>query len=108
MADALTEQDFRVKADRAIEQAQHALMDLADHEGFEMDIQGGVLNIEFDDPSPMRFVVSPNGPVRQIWVSALVHSFKLSWSADLGSFALDGETLDALMVRLTHQHLGTG
>ena len=105
MADELSEQDFRVKADRAIEQAQHALMDLADHEGFEMDIQGGVLNIEFEDPSPARFVVSPNAPVRQIWVSALVRSFKLSWSPDQDAFALDGETLDALLLRLAKQHL---
>ena len=105
MADALSEQDFRVKADRAIEQAQQALMDLADHEGFEIDIQGGVLNIEFEEPAPMRFVVSPNAPVRQIWVSALVHSYKLSWSPQQNAFTLDGETLDALLLRLAKQHL---
>jgi len=106
MADELSEQDFRVKADRAIEQAQQSLMDLADHEGFELDIQGGVLNIEFEDPSPARFVVSPNAPVRQIWVSALVRSFKLSWSTSQDAFVLDGETLDALLLRLTRLHLG--
>jgi iron donor protein CyaY len=105
MADELTDQDFRVKADRAVEQAERALMDLADDEGFEMDIEGGVLNIEFEDPAPMRFVVSPNAPVRQIWVSALVQSYKLSWSQELNAFALDGEPLDALLLRLAKQHL---
>jgi len=45
-------------------------------------------------------------PVRQIWVSALVRSFKLSWSPSQEAFVLDGETLDALMARLAHTHLG--
>lgn len=107
MAADLSEQDFRVRADEAIERARRALMDLADREGFELDIQGGVLNIEFEEPGPARFVVSPNSPVRQIWVSALVRSFKLSWAPDLDTFALDGETLDALLLRLAKQHLGS-
>ncbi|MCX6545387.1 MAG: iron donor protein CyaY [Acidobacteria bacterium] len=107
MADeALSEQEFRVKADEAIEAAQHALLGLADAEGFELEIQGGVLNVQFEEPTAARFVVSQNAPVRQIWVSALVRSFKLSWSPELGAFALNGESLTALLVRLTHEHLG--
>ena len=68
-------------------------MDLADREGFEVELQGGVLNIFFEEPTETRFVVSPNAPVRQIWVSALVRSYKLSWSAERGVFELDGEPL---------------
>jgi CyaY protein len=52
-------------------------------------------------------VVSPNAPVRQIWVSALSRSFKLSWSADEKTFALDGERLDALVERLARQFLAS-
>jgi CyaY protein len=107
MADeVLSEQEFRVKADQAIETAQHALLGLAEAEGFDLEIQGGVLNVLFEEPAAARFVVSPNAPVRQIWVSALVRSFKLSWSPELGAFALNGETLVALLDRLTRQHLG--
>jgi CyaY protein len=81
-------------------------MGLSDDEGFDLDIQEGVLNVVFEEPTATRFVVSPNAPVRQIWVSALVRSFKLSWSPELGAFALNGETLTALLDRLAHQHLG--
>jgi CyaY protein len=80
-------------------------MPLADAEGFELELQNGVLQILFEDPSPAKFVVSPNAPVRQIWLSALSRSFKLSWSDDAGGFALDGEPLPALLERLAQQHL---
>jgi CyaY protein len=107
MADeALSEQEFRVRADQAIDTAQRALLELADAEDFEVEVQGGVLNILFEEPTAARFVVSPNAPVRQIWVSALVRSFKLSWSPELNTFALNGETLAALLNRLAHAHLG--
>ena len=106
MADMLTEQDFHVRADAALEALMRTVGDLADREGFEVELQGGVLNVLFEEPAETRFVVSPNTPVRQIWVSALVRSFKLSWSPDQDAFVLDGETLDTLMSRLAHTHLG--
>jgi CyaY protein len=102
---ALTEQDFRVKSDAAIDQARRALMTLADQEGFEIEMQDGVLNLLFEDPSEARFVVSPNAPVRQIWVSAMARSYKLSWNAERGGFVLDDETLPQLLDRLARAHL---
>src|ERR1700687_3121898 len=100
---ALTEQEFRVKSDQAIEQARRALMALADQEGFEIELQDGVLNLLFEEPSEARFVVSPNAPVRQIWVSAMARSYKLAWSPDANAFVLDGETLATLVERLTRE-----
>jgi iron donor protein CyaY len=102
---ALTEQEFRVKSDQAIEQARRALMTLADQEGFEIEMQDGVLNLLFEEPSDARFVVSPNAPVRQIWVSAMAKSYKLSWAPDRDAFALDAETLPQLLERLARTHL---
>jgi CyaY protein len=102
---ALTEQEFRVKSDEAIEQARRALMALADQEGFEIEMQDGVLNLLFEEPSDARFVISPNAPVRQIWVSAMAKSYKLSWAPDRGAFALDAETLPELLDRLARTHL---
>jgi frataxin-like iron-binding protein CyaY len=102
---ALTEQDFRVKSDDALEAARRALLPLADLEGFEIELQNGVLNLVFEDPAEARFVVSPNAPVRQIWVSALARSYKLSWAPDLNAFALNGEALPQLLDRLAHAHL---
>jgi CyaY protein len=107
VSEPLSEQDFRLKADHALEQVQRALMPLADDEGFEVELQNGVLQIEFEDPAPAKFVVSPNAPVRQIWVSALSRSYKLSWSSEVSAFTLDGETLPRLIDRLTRQHLTT-
>src|SRR6266849_5867877 len=105
MTTALTEQEFRVKSDEALDTARRALLPLADSEGFEVELQNGVLNLVFEEPIETKFVVSPNAPVRQIWVSAMSRSFKLPWVPDLGAFALDGETLPKLLDRLTHTFL---
>src|SRR5215470_4910555 len=102
---ALTEQEFRVKADEALEAARRALLPLADSEGFEVELQNGVLNVVFEEPGDAKFVVSPNAPVRQIWVSAMARSYKLSWSPDRSAFALDGETLPQLLERLARLFL---
>lgn len=103
---ALSEQEFRLEADRALEALQHALLPMADAEGFEVELQNGVLQVIFEDPAPAKFVVSPNAPVRQIWLSAMSRSFKLGWSPEASTFALDGETLEQLVKRLSAQHLG--
>lgn len=95
-----------MKSDEALERAQHALLPLADEEGFEVELQNGVLQIVFEEPSPAKFVVSPNAPVRQVWVSALSRSYKLPWSPGDDGFMLDGEPLNALLERLIRQHLG--
>lgn len=103
----LTEQEFRVRSDEAINAARHALLPLADAEGFEVELHDGVLDLVFEEPSDAKFVVSPNAPVRQIWVSAMARSYKLSWSADREAFALDGETLADLLSRLAKTFIET-
>ena len=103
---SLSEQEFRVKSDEALEQAQHALLPLADEEGFEVELQNGVLQIIFEEPTEAKFVVSPNAPVRQVGVSAMSRSYKLPWSAERSGFALEGEPLNTLLERLVRQHLG--
>ena len=108
MSAALTEQDFRLRADHALEQAQRSLLPLADEEGFEVELQNGVLQVIFEDPSPAKFVVSPNAPVRQVWLSAMSRSYKLAWSPESSQFELDGETLEALLIRLVRQFIGNG
>ena len=102
----LSEQDFRLEADRALEEAQRALLPLADREGFEVELQNGVLQVVFEEPAPAKFVVSPNAPMRQVWVSAMARSYKLSWGDEARAFALDAEPLNALLERLARTHLG--
>ena len=101
----LSEQDFRLTADHALEALQRALLPVADTEGFEVELQNGVLQVIFEEPSPAKFVVSPNAPVRQIWLSAMSRSFKLAWSEERSAFVLDGESLDDLVLRLTRLFL---
>ena len=75
--------------------------------GFEVEQQGGVLNVEFEEPAG-KFVITPNAPVRQIWISALSTSFKLDWDAAAAAFTLPrtGEHLVALVDRLIAEHIG--
>ena len=102
----LSEQEFRTRSVEALEDARRALLPLADTgEGFEVELQNGVLNLVFEEPSEMKFVVSPNAPVRQVWVSAMARSYKLAWAPELNAFALDGETLPKLLDRLARQFL---
>ena len=102
----MTEQEFRLEADRALDHARKSLTALADEEDFELELQNGVLQIVFEDPSPAKFVVSPNAPVRQMWVSAMSRSYKLTWQPESSTFALDGESLDTLIKRLAKQFVG--
>ena len=105
---ALSDQEFRTKSVQALEDARRSLLPLADTgDGFEVELQNGVLNLVFEEPSEMKFVVSPNAPVRQIWVSAMARSYKLAWAPELDAFALDGETLAQLLERLTRQFLAS-
>ena len=101
----LSDQDFRMKSDEALEQARRALLPLADQEGFEIEFSAGTLNLLFEEPSEARFVVSPNAPVKQIWVSAMNRGYRLGWAPEAGTFALNGETLPVFLERLAREFL---
>ena len=104
--ESLTEQDFRLRADQALEQAERTLLPLADDGTLELERQNGVLHVVFEEPAPAKFVVSPNAPVRQVWVSAMSRSFKLAWSPQSARFELEGESLDVLLSRLVDEYIG--
>jgi iron donor protein CyaY len=101
----MTEQEFRLRADQALEDLQQELLPLADEADLEIDHRNGVLQIVFEEPAPAKFVVSPNAPMQQIWVSALSRSFKLAWSDESATFVLEGESLGTLVERLARQQL---
>ena len=107
MTRELTDQEFRLEADRALEHAQKVLTPRADQEGFEIELQNGVLQVIFEEPSPAKFVVSPNAPVRQIWVSAMARGYRLSWSDESSTFALNGEPLTDMLSRLIGEYMGS-
>ena len=103
----LSEQEFRVRSDEALGDARQKLLTLADQAGFEVELQNGVLDLVFEEPRETKFVVSPNAPVRQIWVSAMARSYKLSWTPEHDNFALNGEPLPTLLERLTREFLAS-
>ena len=103
----MDEQEFRNRADEALDELNQALIDAGDEHGFETDFNAGALTVEFEEP-PAKFVVSPNAPVRQIWVSALSKSFKLDWVPERGSFVLmeTGQSLRELIANRIGDLLG--
>jgi iron donor protein CyaY len=102
----IDELEFRRQAEAAIEALKQHLIELEEQEdaGFEVEEQNGVLNVAFEEPAG-KFVVTPNTPVRQIWISARSTSFKLDWDGSRFVLPRTGEELAPLIERLIHEHL---
>ena len=103
----MDDQVFRNRADRALDDLYRRLTAAADRHDFEADFNAGAMAIEFEDP-PAKFVVSPNAPVHQIWVSAHSKSFKLEWEEARGAFVLPStkQTLVEMIGDAIGQQLG--
>jgi iron donor protein CyaY len=103
----MDDQQFKTLADAALQDLYRRLSAASDLYDFEADFNSGALAIEFETP-PAKFVVSPNSPVSQIWVSALSRSFKLDWDSVENAFVLtsSGQTLVELLADAIGQHLG--
>ena len=102
----MDEQEFRTRSDAALTDLYRRLSSASDQYNFEADFNSGALAIEFEDP-PQKFVVSPNSPVRQIWVSAHSQSFKLDWNPERNAFTLgpSGSTLVEMIGKAIGQQL---
>jgi CyaY protein len=103
----MDDQEFRRLADTALESLKRSLYEAEGEADFEVEDNSGALHISFEDP-PGKFVISPNSPARQIWISALSTSFKLDWSPKASDFVLTktGEALKPLVGRLMNEQLG--
>jgi CyaY protein len=62
---AVTEQQFERAADETLHAVERALGDL---DGLEIDLQLGVLTLEF--PDGVKYVVNSHRAARQIWMAA--------------------------------------
>ncbi len=103
----IDEATFRRESDQALEALKQSLIVAGDDSGdFEYEDNNGVMNIIFEDGSS-KFVVTPNTPIRQIWISAQATSYKLDWSESAHAFALPktGEDLKTLTQRLLREQL---
>ena len=106
----LSEAEFRLESDSALEKLNRSLDVVAEKYDGEVFYQNGVLTIEIEEPDPGKMVISPNAPVRQIWISAHHTSFKLDWSDTERAFVYraTGESLQILVGRLAGEQLGVG
>ncbi len=102
----MDEQEFRRKADAALESLAKSLYNAEATADFEVEERDGAVHISFDEP-PGRFVISPNSAVKQIWVSALATSFKLDWTGEDFVLAKTGEHLKPLIGRLINEQMGS-
>jgi len=101
----MDDQEFQKRSGEALEDLYKRLSAAAEEHDFEADFNSGALAIEFEDP-PAKFVVSPNSPVRQIWVSAHSKSFKLDWEPARDAFVLGGQSLVELIADAVGKQLG--
>ncbi len=100
----MTDQEFSTIADREMEDLHERLAAATEQHPFDIDFNAGALTVEFEE-TPAKFVVSPNSPVKQIWVSANLKSYKLDWDPAKKAFVTEGKTLaqvvgDAIGVQL--------
>jgi CyaY protein len=65
MADTIDEATFDELADHALRALEGALNDV---DGLEVDLESGILSIEFSDGE--RFVINSHRAARQIWMAA--------------------------------------
>jgi CyaY protein len=103
----MDDQEFQRRADQELNSLYRKLTHASEQGEFEADFNSGALAIEFEDP-PAKFVISPNSPVRQVWVSAHSKSFKLDWDAARSAFVLpeSGQTLTELIQSAISKQLG--
>ena len=100
----MDDQEFQKRSGEALEDLYKRLSAAAEEHDFDADFNAGALAIAFEQP-PGKFVVSPNSPVKQIWVSAHSKSFKLDWDAGRGVFALNGQSLADLIADAVSKQL---
>ena len=103
----MDEQEFQKQAERSLQAIYRKLATASDRYDFEADFNAGALAIEFEEPKG-KFVVSPNTPVRQIWVSAHSKSYKLSWDAARSEFVLSetSESLEQMLASAIGRQIG--
>jgi iron donor protein CyaY len=104
----IDEATFRRESDLALESLKQSLISAEDDDGtFEFEDNNGVMNIIFENGSS-KFVITPNTPIRQVWISAKSTSYKLDWTESDRAFTLPktGEDLKTLTQRLLREHLG--
>jgi CyaY protein len=75
--DALSEREFDDVADKTLRSMVNALG--AIEQGFEADLQSGILTIEFEDG--VKYIVNSHRAARQIWMAAERNAWHFDYRA---------------------------
>ena len=101
----MDENVFQSRVEEAISDLEDAFERLAEERDIDVEVQGGVLTVTFEEGEPGKFIVSPNSSAKQIWVSARVSSFKFDPADEGFVLAGTGEPLREVMTRLVREQL---
>ena len=71
---SMDEREFDQLASSALDKLEKALRD---EDGMEVDLEGGILTLEFDDGA--KFIINSHAAARQIWLSANFGAAHFSW-----------------------------
>jgi iron-sulfur cluster assembly protein CyaY len=108
MGHRISEAEFKQHAETAIDELERAFSEIAEKREIDVEVEGGVLTVSFEEDEPGKFIVSPNSSVCQLWVSARLASYKFDWSSEANQFALasTGESIKDVLTRLMREQLG--
>jgi CyaY protein len=99
---------IRQKMEETVSQLERAFIRLAEDHDIDVEMEGGVLIVSFEERERSKFIISPNSSARQLWVSARMSSYKFDWSDQSATFVLahSGEPIRDVMTRLAREQLG--
>jgi CyaY protein len=102
--DVLSEREFDDVADKTLRSMVNALA--AIEQGFEADLQSGILTIEFEDGA--KYIVNSHRAARQIWMAADRTAWHFDYLAQKGRWVASktGDELWSTVQRVVSRKLG--
>jgi len=102
--EGISERDFERIADDTLRKIERSLEDV---EGIEVDLEMGVLTIEFSDGT--RYVINSHRAARQIWMAAELSAwhFDVDPATETWRATKDGSELWAMVEAVLSRKLGT-
>jgi CyaY protein len=98
--------NFSERYDTTIRDLESRLSVLIDNGAeFDLDRSGDVLTIEFDDGE--KFVITPQAPMEQLWVSANYAGHRFDWDGDAWIHEKNGKELSTVLSRSMSEKLGS-
>ena len=91
----MTESEFHRAVDAVLARVESSL---ENEEGVDVDLESGILTLEFDDAS--RVIVNRQTPNREIWVAARSGGFHFGWRDGAWRDTRSGDELFASLARI--------